>query len=235
MFTLCRSQASGNCLYSSASLRLVENNSLVEDLRSFSSIELALNSSFYANHKCFVSEAFSVNNFSVSLSFSTVDADLCSANDDVIKEAENNCVDKKWSLFICVLGLSSVLRRKIQTFYPEFGQTKYFNLFNQTVEPRLSVIFKEPLHFLFCREGFVSGPGFNYNHYVPLLFLDLSSKENNKHKLISDINIPNKKLKLETSSNNNKLVSNYFKPVQSDVKTQGNSSVSSSVALLAAS
>ena len=235
MFTFCRSQASGNCLYSSASLRLVGNNSLVKDLRCLTSIELALNSPFYAKHKCFnVSEAFSINNFSVSLSFSTVDADL-SANDAVIKEAENNCIDKKWSSFICGLGLSSVLRRKIQTFYPEFGQTKYFNLFNQTVEPRLSVIFNEPLHLLFCREGFVSGPIFNYNHYVPLLFLNSSAIENNKHKLISDnTNIPNKKLNLETSSNN-KLVSNFFKPVQSHVKTQVNSSVPSSAALLAAS
>ena len=158
---------------------------MVEDLRCLTSIELSLNPSFYALHKCFdVSEAFFKNNFSVSLSHSTVDADL-SADDAVIREAENNCVNKKWSSFICVLGLATVLRRNIQTYYPDFGQTKYFHLFNQTVEPRLSVIFKQPpLHLLFCCEGFLSAGSsyFNYNHYVPLLFLNSSSKENkSKH------------------------------------------------------
>ena len=82
-----------------------------------------------------------------SVSFSTVDADL-SADDSVIKEDENNCVGKKWYSFICVLSLASVLRREIQTYYPNFGQAKYFNLFNQTVKPRLGDNFSRTVAFV---------------------------------------------------------------------------------------
>ena len=40
-------------------------------------------------------------------------------------EAINSGRDKKWSSFLCILALSSVTNRRIQTFYPEFGDYKY--------------------------------------------------------------------------------------------------------------
>ena len=44
------SEASGNCLFSSISILLVGDNSLSEDLRALSCLELFLYSSFYATH-----------------------------------------------------------------------------------------------------------------------------------------------------------------------------------------
>ena len=100
-----------------------------------------------------------------------------SAADSVVKEAEINCIDKNWSPFICVLALASVLRREICTYYPDFGQQKFLHLFNQTVKPRLCIIHNEPLHLLLCNNNTcLPDSTFNFNHYVPLMFLNSSSK-----------------------------------------------------------
>ena len=40
-------------------------------------------------------------------------------NDLVGLEAILNITDKKWSIFICILGLSTVLHRNICTYYPD--------------------------------------------------------------------------------------------------------------------
>ena len=40
-------------------------------------------------------------------------------NDLVGLEAILNITDKKWSLFLCILGLSTVLHRNIYTYYPD--------------------------------------------------------------------------------------------------------------------
>ena len=50
-----RSLANGNCMYSSISLLLVGNNSLVDKLRCLTSVELYLRSKFYGKHFCFES------------------------------------------------------------------------------------------------------------------------------------------------------------------------------------
>ena len=45
---------------------------------------------------------------------------------DLVKqEAILNCADKKWSSFLCILGLSSVLGRNIHTYYPDSGEDRY--------------------------------------------------------------------------------------------------------------
>ena len=48
-----RSLANGDCMYSSISLLLVGDNSLVDELRCLTSIELYLHSEFYGKHSCF--------------------------------------------------------------------------------------------------------------------------------------------------------------------------------------
>ena len=53
-----RSLANGNCIYSSISLLLVGNNSLVENLRCLTSVELYLHSEIYGKHCCFESAEF---------------------------------------------------------------------------------------------------------------------------------------------------------------------------------
>nr|XP_047125919.1 uncharacterized protein LOC124807733 [Hydra vulgaris] len=52
-YVVLRSQSTGNCLYSSISLRLTGNNCIVNDLRLQTSIELFLNAEFYSNHPTF--------------------------------------------------------------------------------------------------------------------------------------------------------------------------------------
>ena len=55
MINFYKSEASGNCLYSSASLMLVGDNSLMGDLRAMTSIELYLHADVYSDHPYFLS------------------------------------------------------------------------------------------------------------------------------------------------------------------------------------
>ena len=47
---LFRSMPNGNCLFSSASLSLVGENSLVHELREMAAVELHVNATYYARH-----------------------------------------------------------------------------------------------------------------------------------------------------------------------------------------
>ena len=80
----------------------------------------------------------------------------------------------KWSSFLCILGLSSVLGRNIHTYYPDCGEERYKVLLNGPVKPRLPAFFKEALdglHVLFCYESRIKPRDtFQPNHFVPLLF-----------------------------------------------------------------
>ena len=92
----------------------------------------------------------------------------------VRQEAIINCNQKKWSSFLCILGLASVLNRNIFTYYPDCGEPRFKLLFNRMIQPRLTLSPKKSidnLHTLFCYEGTVaSGRTFQSNHFVPLLF-----------------------------------------------------------------
>ena len=88
------------------------------------------------------------------------------------KEAIVNCSDKKWSSFLCILGLSSVIDRNIVTYYPDCGERRWKLLFNRQIRSR-SPLRKglDDLHILFCFEGEIkSGDTFKSNHFVPLIF-----------------------------------------------------------------
>ena len=137
---------------------LVGDNSLVHELRMLTSIELFLNANFYSEHSCFLSAAEEhpknlrlKNLSSLSVSLECLDSGL--ANSDLVKqEAILNCSDKKWSSFLCILGLSSILSGAICTYYPDCGELKYKLLFNRKVQPRWQVGQKplEDFHILFC-------------------------------------------------------------------------------------
>lgn len=177
---ICRSDANGNCLYSSVSLTLVGNNSLIESLRILTSIELFTNPDFYAQHPCFSSTidehpeyfSISVNNL-LPMSVSKECLDTGFARADLVKqEAILNCSEKKWSSFLCILGLSSAISRNIFTYYPDCGDQRFKLFFNRMVQPRLTATEGlDDLHVLFCCEGIVHlGEIFKPNHFVPLLF-----------------------------------------------------------------
>ena len=99
---ICRSQASGNCLYSSASLALVGNNSLINHLRSLTSIELFLRTDFYSQHPYFLSSYSNHGDnithnlkhiLPVSVSQKALDSCLSGSN-LVMEEATLNCLKK---------------------------------------------------------------------------------------------------------------------------------------------
>ena len=102
-----RSEATGNCLFSSVSLVLVGDNSLVQILRILTSIELFVHAKFYSQHSCFTSpldkhaEYFSNINNLLPMSVSQQSIDTGLSKDNLVKqEAILNCNDREWSSFL---------------------------------------------------------------------------------------------------------------------------------------
>ena len=156
------------------------DNSLIEELRAMTSIELYLNANFYCNHPSLllkfdeyrdqISSSFN-NILPLCASFKSLDSGL--NGDQLVKEeATSNCENKKWSSFISILALATVTNRKIHSYYPDCGEQKFKLLFNCFVEPRPPLKSEgDDLHILFCFEGVVrSGETFRPNHFVPLIF-----------------------------------------------------------------
>ncbi|XP_046863310.1 uncharacterized protein LOC124457062 [Xenia sp. Carnegie-2017] len=110
-----RSEPSGNCLYSSASLALVGSNALIHTLRAMVSIELFIYANYYCYHPIFTStlekhgDKVSVsakNVLAMSCCFESVDSRL-SGLDLVKMEALCNCRDKIWGSFVYTCSLLS--------------------------------------------------------------------------------------------------------------------------------
>ena len=128
------SQPNGNCLLSSLSILLVGNSILVDKLRVMLSLELFLNSNFYASHP-FIENLHNSNKhlfsklksvFFLTLSHKTSDLsgkELSKVTDaELVKqEALSMCQDKVWCSLMCVLSLPSVLQQTIELHYPDFG------------------------------------------------------------------------------------------------------------------
>ena len=66
----------------------------------------------------------------------------------------------------------SVICNKLMYFYyPDCGQPRCKLIFNQKVNPHLSLKTSDDLHIHFCYEGaVVPGTAFKPNHIVPLVF-----------------------------------------------------------------
>ena len=99
MILFCfRSEENGNCLFSAFSIVMSGDNRYVDDLRILASIELYLNSEFYAEHPSFrnvmSSHSGVFNNVDTSLALSVSQSDLDSGKtkmDLVKEEALNIC------------------------------------------------------------------------------------------------------------------------------------------------
>ncbi|CAB4029058.1 52 kDa repressor of the inhibitor of the kinase-like, partial [Paramuricea clavata] len=74
----------------------------------------------------------------------------CTKADLVRQEAIRNCSEKKWSSFLCILCLPSVLNRTI-SYYPDCGAHRYKLLLNRMIRPCLT-------------------PKKGLNNFIPLLF-----------------------------------------------------------------
>ena len=130
-------------MYSSMSLLLVGNNSLVKELRCLTSTELL--SELCGEHCCFESVELSQRDaknpiesfFYLSLKHATIDLGFKNFSDAVKYEAILNCVSNEWCCFMCLLDLSSVLKSQIHSFYPDIGDLICKQLFNQVIVPRM--------------------------------------------------------------------------------------------------
>ena len=172
------SETSGDCLYSSASIVLVGDNTLVEELRAMTCIELFLNAEYYSKHPIFSqvfdkhSNLFSSIETLLKISVSDVSFNTGLLADNLVKhEAIHNCRQNEWSSFLCILGLSTVIARPICCYYPDFmGLDKYSVLFNQHVCPRFFSNSTDDINILFCQKSPMSkGMHFIPNHFVPLV------------------------------------------------------------------
>ncbi len=150
---ISRTTADGNCLFNACSIALCGTEDLAVYLRCLTSIELYLNVLFYGSHPIFEQQhnkgAFTciANAFSMCLSDIAL---ACYTKDDpsesVRTEAHNTSVNHQWSSFLCVLGLSSVLRLPIESCFPipvnqsdaQEEMDSLSTIFNCTIFPRVS-------------------------------------------------------------------------------------------------
>ena len=74
---------------------------------------------------------------------------------------------------MCMLGLSSVIKGKIISHYPDIGDAMCRLLFNQVIFPRNQNSQQKSFNFLFCRceplGNFRKFEKFQTKHFVPLL------------------------------------------------------------------
>ncbi|XP_065678754.1 uncharacterized protein LOC124814433 [Hydra vulgaris] len=187
-----RSEASGSCMYSSASLFFVADNTLMDVLRVLTSLEIYIHADYYCKHPLF-SKIFSdysshfINLKSLlcmSVSHSALDSGF--ENNNIIKaEAIANCEStEKLAGFLCLLGLSSVLSCNIVSCYPDFGVEKYKIFFNQEISPRTPIKFCSIFYILFFYDGNFQSGTFQHNHYIPLIFIPKKRKLSSKSKII---------------------------------------------------
>ena len=168
-----RSLANGNSTYSSISLLLVGNNSLVEELRCVTSIEQYLHSKFYGTHCCFESTEFSQRDaknpnksfFHLNIKHATIDlvfGILFKNFSDAVKHEATSNLSIMNGVIFRLLGLSSVLKSQIHSFCPDTGDLMCKQLFNQVIIPRIQntqqkcfrIYFAELnqlVHFVICK------------------------------------------------------------------------------------
>ena len=74
---------------------------------------------------------------------------------------------------MCVLGLSSVLKGQILSYYPDVGDVNHKYLFNCNITPRISNINQKCFRILFCCNEafgtFFKSAKFQSNHFALLL------------------------------------------------------------------
>ena len=168
MILFCfRSNGNWNCLFSSFLIVMSRKNRYVTDSRILASMELYLNSEFYAKHPSFVkvmnSQSCVFNNVNTllvsSVSHGTLDSGKTKM--ELVNKALNICSPFKWSGFWCVLALSSVCLRFVHCYYKSYDTTlNYKMMFNQLIKPSqllfitwFIVINTAPLTESFCNRS----------------------------------------------------------------------------------
>ncbi|XP_057307823.1 zinc finger MYM-type protein 1-like isoform X2 [Hydractinia symbiolongicarpus] len=185
---MTRSEATGNCLYSSMSLLLVGDNTLVDELRHLTSLELFLHPEVYSKHPVLVScyekhQGKSFKSFNcilhMSMSFSATETGVTPI-DFVRNEAVLNCTNQTWCSLLCMFALSTVTSKNIFSYFPDCGDERDKLLFNCKNEPMFTSLNDKvtDAHILFCLQGVHAecDQTFKANHFVPVLFLPNGTK-----------------------------------------------------------
>ena len=92
----------------------------------------------------------------------------------VKNEAISNSKDFEWNSFMRLLGLSSVLKGQILSYYPNTGDFNHKNSFNNDITLRISMFC--------CNEAFgtfIKSSRFQSNHFLPLLPIIQKRKKTN--------------------------------------------------------
>ena len=182
----------GDCLFNATSILLCGNESLAMLLRLLVAGELYFNAPFYADHDAFNETSRDSTDLTFGTLFSIA---LTKAGDEkfletgikseaVKAEALVACTRGKWSSFMHVLGLASVVSKPVRSIYPDVS-FRFRSLMHRSINPRASTTSDqpredvEPLNILWSRDGnFDNRPGvwFEPNHFVPVI----SEEENIK-------------------------------------------------------
>ena len=121
------------------------------------------------------------------LSNKTYENDSNSLHNYIQEEAINMCGNFKFSSFLCVLGLSTVVNSSISVVYPDFDDRHYEMALCHTIQPRQfyqsSSVCCNVIKILFCNLN-SSTSKFKGNHFVPLLGKKEFTKKDNKHKQV---------------------------------------------------
>lgn len=151
-------------------------------LRAAVSIELCLNADFYVQHP-FITEKVRVNTnisqnmiFSIFLSLESTNIlnDDLSKKKCILKEAFRNVTLGKWASMMCMLALSTIVNKKIETIYPDTDDL-YSSVFNGIIFPRpaetIDATVVDKISILWSRIGELQKKKgkFSANHFVPVV------------------------------------------------------------------
>ena len=154
-------------------------------MRLLTSIELFEKAPYYARYSLFIKQV-ETNNFPTlsgvliaCVSFECSDQFKLISNEsvsEIIKmEALINCQTNKFSSFLCLIALSSVLNFPIRSIYPDFGLEKFKKLFNTIIYPFCSIKNQNQniLNILWCNTDIISvmqnNSNWSPNHFVPII------------------------------------------------------------------
>ena len=141
-------------------------------LRILTCSELFLHAEFYANHPYIKSksEFFDSSNAAFTMALCGKSAPVFGEKDranSIEEEALHMSRNGVWSSLMCILGLSSVLRQRISSYYPTSTKPEVDKLMNGDVEPREGSNFECVLHLLWTGT-YRKEKDFTPNHFLPL-------------------------------------------------------------------
>ena len=186
-YIFARVTYNGDSLYNATSVLVTGNEKLSLALRALTSAELYLNANYYSSHPTFTNLlATETKSSLLDIFFSVEDtfqatvllqAKSNSYVDWVKQEALKNCQTHRWSPFLSVMALSSVLALEIKSFYSKTGSgahaKSYHKVYNSVATTRSPTgTIGDQIFLLWQRlenQENVSGTkSFTPNHVLPL-------------------------------------------------------------------